>query len=227
MEKKTVEKESGTQKVERRRKERFEASSTHLPGIQLRVEPGVQLDILRQTIDNFYNWAKEFAKTDFRINHLADQQKIRKEEIIGVAKGHEGLRGLKSEKDNFILTVIPRESIIWNRDVLKESMGIAYPAVTREALAVNVSIPVGFVTEKGITISEEVMAKAIGEALIDLGISREDLAKVVRQEVNISLDEKKLTEMITQGQVELLPGAKTVEIVWSLRVDPLKKPEKK
>jgi len=214
------------QKVEKKRKERFETLSTHLPGIQLRIEPGIQPDILRKTIEGLYQQAKEYAKTKFQIDDLTDQQAPRKEEIVGVAKGHEGLRGLSSEEDNFILTVIPRESIIWNRDVLKESMGIAYSAVTREALAVNVSIPVGFVTEKEITISEEVMAKAIGEALINLGISKEDLAKVVRQEVNISLDEKKLTEMITEGQIDLPPEAKTVEITWSLRVDQLKKPGK-
>ena len=210
-------------KVEKKRKERFETFPTELPGVQLRIEPGIELDILRKTIESFYQLAKQFAEVKFQIDDLTDQQAPRKEEIVGVAKGHEGLRGLSSEEDNFILTVIPRESIIWNRDVLKESMGIAYSAVTREALAVNVSIPVGFVTEKEITISEEVMAKAIGEALTNLGISEEDLAKVMHQEVNISLDEEKVAEMVNQGRVKLLEGAKSSEITWAVRVDRLKK----
>ncbi|OIO46025.1 MAG: hypothetical protein AUJ31_02675 [Parcubacteria group bacterium CG1_02_39_15] len=210
-------------KVEKKRKERFEVFPTELPGVQLRIEPGVELDILRKTIEGFYQLAKQFAEVKFQIDDLDSQQTPRREEIIGVAKEHEGLRGLTSEEDNFVLTVTPREKIIWNRELLKKSMGIAYPAVTREDLAVNVAIPVGFVTEKGVTISEEVMADAIGEALVNLGISKEDLAKVMRQEVNLTLDEEKVTAMVNQGRVNLIEGAKTSEITWTVRVDRLKK----
>ena len=211
------------EKVEKKRKERFETFPTELPGVQLRIEPGIKLDILQRTIGSFYQLAKQFAEVKFQVDNLTEQQEPRREEIIGVAKGHEGLRGLISEEDNFVLTVTPREKIIWNRELLKESMGIAYSAVTREDLAVNVSVPVGFVTEKGVTISEEVMAKAIGEALANLGISKKDLAKVMRQEVNITLDEEKVTEMVNQSRVKLLEGAKTSEITWQVRVDRLKK----
>ena len=211
------------EKVEKKRKERFETFPTELPGVQLRIEPGIKLDILQRTIGSFYQLAKQFAEVKFQVDNLTEQQEPRREEIIGVAKGHEGLRGLISEEDNFVLTVTPREKIIRNRELLTESMGIAYSAVTREDLAVNVSVPVGFVTEKGVTISEEVMAKAIGEALANLGISQEDLAKVMRQEVNITLDEEKVTEMVNQSRVKLLEGAKSSEITWTARVDRLKK----
>ena len=211
------------EKGEKKRKERFESFPTELPGVQLRIEPGIKLDILQRTIGSFYQLAKQFAEVKFQVDNLTEQQEPRREEIIGVAKGHEGLRGLISEEDNFVLTVTPREKIIWNRELLKESMGIAYSAVTREDLAVNVSVPVGFVTEKGVTISEEVMAKAIGEALANLGISKKDLAKVMRQEVNITLDEEKVTEMVNQSRVKLLEGAKSSEITWTARVDRLKK----
>jgi len=211
------------EKGEKKRKERFESFPTELPGVQLRIEPGIKLDILQRTIGSFYQLAKQFAEVKFQVDNLTEQQEPRREEIIGVAKEHEGLRGLTSEEDNFVLTVTPREKIIWNRELLKESMGIIYPAVTREDLAVNVLVPVGFVTEKGVTISEEVMAKAIGEALANLGISKKDLAKVMRQEVNITLDEEKVTEMVNQNRVKLFEGAKTSEITWQVRVDRLKK----
>ena len=211
------------EKGEKKRKERFESFPTELPGVQLRIEPGIKLDILQRTIGSFYQLAKQFAEVKFQVDNLTEQQEPRREEIIGVAKEHEGLRGLTSEEDNFVLTVTPREKIIWNRELLKESMGIIYPAVTREDLAVNVLVPVGFVTEKGVTISEEVMAKAIGEALANLGISKKDLAKVMRQEVNITLDEEKVTEMVNQSRVKLLEGAKSSEITWTARVDRLKK----
>jgi predicted kinase len=209
--------------VEKKRKERFETFPTELPGVKLRIEPETKLDILRKTIESFYQLAKEFARVKFQIDDLTNQQDSRREEIIGIAKEHKGLRGLTSEKDNFVLTVIPREKVIWNRELLKESLGIAYSAVTREELVVSISIPIGFVTEKGVTISEEVMEKVIKKALTNLGIPREELTKVMRQEVNVTLDEEKLTEMVNQGQVKLLEGAKTSEITWQVRVDRLKK----
>lgn len=211
------------EKVEKKRKERFGVFPTELPGVQLRIEPGIKLDVLRKTVESFYQLAKQFAEVKFQIDDLTDQQDPRREEIIGVAKEHEGLCGLTSEEDNFALTVTPKEKTIWNRELLKESMGIAYSAVTREDLAVNVLIPVGFKTEKKITISEKVMAKAISEALANLGIAKEDLAKVMRQEINITLDEEKVAQMVNQGQIKLQKGAKTTEITWAVRVDRLKK----
>jgi len=209
--------------VEKKRKERFETYPTELPGVQLRIEPGTKLDILRKTIRNFYQLAKQFAEVKFQIDDLDSQQMLRREEIIGVAKEHDGLRGIISGDDNFVLTVAPREKIIWNRELLKKSMGIAYSAVARENLVVNISVPVGFRTEKGITISEKVITKAIRETLVNLGISKNDLAKVMRQEVSIIIDEEKMTKMVNQGQVKLSEGIKTSEITWIVRVDRLKK----
>lgn len=209
--------------VKKKGKDRFGAFSTELPGVQLRIEPGTEPALSLETIRSFYRLTSHFAEAYFQIGDLTEQQVPRKEEIIIVVEKHEGLRGLTSEEKNFVLTAIPVKKIVWDRELLQKSMGgVAYSAATTEELAVNVLIPVGFVTGKGITISEEVMEKAIGEALVNLGIVQEDLAKIVRQKVNISLDEKKLTEMINQGQVELLPGAKTSEITWTIRVDRLK-----
>lgn len=212
-------------KIARKRKEKFETLPTELPGVQLKIESGARLDILRKTITRFYKLAKQFAKVYFQINELTNQQQLPlRKEIIAIAEKHQGLRGLISEADNFVLTLTPREKIIWDRELLKESFGVAYPAVvSREYLVVSILVPVGFITEKGVTISEEVMIKAIEEALANLEISMEDLAKIMCREVNISVDEEKLNEMVNRGQVKLLKGTKTSEITWQTRVDHLKK----
>jgi len=209
--------------IERKPKERFESLSTQLEGVKLRVEPGIKLDILRKTIDAFYGVARLFTKIKFQIDDLMDQQDSSRKEIIEVVKEHEGLRGLSSEIDNFVLTVIPREKVTWNRKLLQKSMGAAYSALVREDLVVTVSIPVVFVTQKKKIISEEIVEKTIRRALVNLGISQEDLARIMHQEVNITVDEEKLTEMVNQGQVKLPAGAKTSEISWAVRVDRLEK----
>jgi len=65
--------EKGTvveKQVEKKKKERFELASTHLTGVGLRVEPGTRLDILRRTIENFYERAKEYARKKWQIDDL-------------------------------------------------------------------------------------------------------------------------------------------------------------
>lgn len=217
------EREEKMARIEKKRDERFETFPTELPGVQLRVEPGTKLDILRKTIKGFYQITRQFAEVFFHKKDADELLDLWRKKIIVFVEEHEGLRGISSEADNFVLTVIPREKIIWDREQLKKSLGIAYSAVTREELTVNISIPVGFRTEKGVTISEEVLTKAIVHALANLGISKKDLARVMRQEVNISLDEDKVTEMINQGQIKLLEGTKASDTTWTIRVDHLKK----
>ena len=209
--------------VEKKRKERFGTVPTKLPGVQLRVEPGAELDILLKTTEKLYQLAKQFAEADSQVKDLTTQQTPRREEIIAVAKEHEGLRGLTSEKENFVLTVTPKEAITWDRKLLQKSLDIAYSAVVIEDLVIRILIPVGFVTGKKKTISEGVMTKAIEGALLYLGISEEESAKIIQHQVNLTVDEKKLAEVVKPGGVTLLEGAKTTEITWQVRVDRLKK----
>lgn len=212
-------------KVEKKPKTRFETSPTHLSGVQLRREPDVKLDILRKTISKLYQLARNFVQTKWQIDDLTRKQNSRRDEIIGIAKSkeHYGLRGIISKKDNFVLTVSPKESIKWDQEKLRSSLGIVYHTMVRENLVVQISIPVGFVTQGKGVISEEIVAKAIREALTNLGIPSEDLAKFMRHTVDITVDEEMLNEMAEQRRIKLPKGTKTSEVTWSVKVDPLRK----
>lgn len=213
------------EKVEKKRRERFEVLATELPGVELKAEPEVKLDILKRTTDFFYKVTRQFAATYFQIQEVITQQDGRREEIISIAEEHKGLRGLNSEKDNFSLTVSPREGISWNRQLLKKGLGIAYSILVSEELVVSISIPLGFTTKKRITITEELVKKIIEEALLSkLGISQQDFARMVSYQTNVKVNGEKMAEMINQGKVKQLPaGAKTSQIVWQVGVDRLKK----
>lgn len=207
---------------EKKRKKRFETLPTELPGVQLRIEPGIKLDILQKTIENLYRLARDYTRLKWQLDNLTEEQNSSRDKIIEIAGDHEGVRGLSSERDNFVLTVSPRESISRNQEKFKKSLGITYATVVSEDLQLTISIPLGFVTKKGNTISEEMVTKTIEGALIELGISAGDLSKIMHQEVKMRVDEKKLAEMIERNQVKLLAGAQTSEITWNLRVDKLK-----
>jgi len=204
-------------------KERFETFPTHLDGIQLRREPDVELDILRRTTEELYDLAKKYSRNKWEIDGLAEAQALGREQILKIVQETKGLRGLISEKDNFVLTTFPSEKVSYDRYLLRQSLQISYSAIVREMLVVSIFVPVGSITTKGITISEEILEGAIKKALIDLGISEEELPKVMNQRINLDVNEEKLDKMIDQGKVKLEPGARQAKITWNVKVDPFRK----
>lgn len=209
--------------VRKMNRKRFETSPTHLEGTQLRKEPGIELDILRKTIEEFYDLAKNFAIVEENLQRLAEAKHNVRERIIKIVWTNAGLRGIISKKENFVLTVFPSEEVSWNRELLKKSLGIRYPDLVGEKLWFVVSIPVGYKTETGTTISEGVLEEAVVKALTNLGISTPELAKIFRKTVYLNVAEKKLDKLISENEIELQPGARKSEITWNVKVDPLKK----
>ncbi|MCK4355139.1 hypothetical protein KAW43_02165 [Candidatus Parcubacteria bacterium] len=202
------------------KKERFGTSPTHIKGVQLRREPDVELDILRKTTEEFYDLARKYYTIKCEIDRLDEAKRLGREQILKIAQKTKGLRGLISEKDNFVLTAFPSEKVSYDRDLLRQSLQISYPAIVRETLIVSVFVSAGFVTKKGITISEEILQKTIRKALMGLGISEEELPKVMSQEINIDVNERKLKSMVDKGKVKLESGTRKEKTTWNVKVEP-------
>lgn len=205
-----------------RPRERFVKVPTHLPGVSLRAEPSVELDILRKTIEELASLAEGYTQRKFRIDELTSQQKGPGEEIKTLAQTHEGLRGVQSEEGNFVLTVFPRHRIIWDHRLLQESTGIAYSSVVYQELVVSISVPLGFQTEKG-PIEDQLLRQVLTQALIDLGLEESDLQKIMAVDVARRVDEETLEKLIESGRVTLLEGTKLPDTTWAITVAPLRK----
>ena len=130
--------------------ERFATVPTHIPGVSLRTEPDMEVDILRKTIEELASLAKGYTERKFQIDELTSQQKGPNEEIKTLAQTHEGLRGVQSEEDNFVLSVFPKDSVTLDRELLKKSLGIAYSSLVHEDLDVTILVPTGLKTEEGL-----------------------------------------------------------------------------
>lgn len=206
--------------AEKKGKERFATTETHLPGVSLRTEPGFDVDILRSTIEKFYALAKDYARRKFQIDKLTAAQKAPDSEIKGLAVSHEGLRGIKSESDKFVLSVLPRDSLTWDHKLLRESLGIAYTSVVHEDLVIAISVPAGFPTERG-PIQEELLHQVLTQSLLDIGLPKDGLDKIMSTKVEQRIDEKTLEQMIQSGKVSLLEGTKQTSRTWAIRVDSL------
>ncbi|MEO8105152.1 MAG: hypothetical protein ABI602_02340 [Candidatus Saccharibacteria bacterium] len=223
----TAESPSPTTSIEailqkRRKKQPYDVVPTRIEGVSLRAEAGTDLDILRKTIGRLAVASAEYAVRKSQLGELAEKQKIPEKEIKGIAMVTEGLRGIQSEPGNFILDVFPRSSVTWNREVLKESLGMAYSSVVSEDLGATVSIPNGFETNQG-PLTVELMQAALIKGLVDLGLPEAELSMIINPEVILSVNEARLADLITTGRVQLLEGAASVTETWAITVDPLKK----
>ena len=210
--------------VEKKRttRERFVKVPTHIPGVSLRAEPGVEVDILKKTIEELAPLARDHASRYFQIGELQIQQRESDKELKTSAQTHEGLRGVQSEEDNFVVSVFPRDSVRWDHQLLKESTGIAYSSVVHQDLVVSISVPLGFQTEKG-PIEDQLLRQVLTQALIDLGLKESDLQKIMDVNVVQRVDEKTLEKMIEDRKVTLLEGTKQIGRTWAITVAPLKK----
>lgn len=202
-------------------KEKLLTLLTAIEGVKLQVRSDFKEKVNPKLIKDFYRLAKSFFGVRSKLEKILVQQEKLRSKIIELVKSQEGLRGILSEKDNFALTIFPRQKISWNRELLKNSLGSIYPTVVSEELVINISIPIGKMSEKGMEISEESIKNSVVNSLISLGISSEDLKKMMYAQVEISVNEKRLEKLIKQERIVLLPGAQEKTIYWVINVKPL------
>ncbi len=206
-------------------KERFATIPTHIRGVSVRTEPDSQLPDLKQIVEGIYPVAREHARRYFQVKDLQSQQGESDKELKTSAQTHDGLRGVQSKEDDFLLTVFPRASVTLDRELLKRSLGIAYSSLVHEDLDVTISVPAGLKTEEGLN-GEEFLHQVLTQALIKLGLEESDLPKIMETNVNLRVDNKSLEEMVKAGKVSLLPGTRQTETTWAITVDRLNKSPK-
>ena len=202
----------------------YETVVTHREGIRLRVEQSKRPDILKRKIGRLAIAGRQFNRLKKRIEKLTGQQKRPEAEIKDLATAHDGLRGYESDRDNLRVTVFPTHTIAWDRDKLRDSLGVAYTTVVGEDLQVTMSVPLGHVTEQG-ALTSEMAHTAIYLGLLSLGFEREALPSIVNSQVLPRVDEVKLHELLTSGQISTVEGAGTVRENWSIRTGELRRIE--
>jgi hypothetical protein len=196
----------------------YETRPTHVEGLDLRIEKGHDPQLLRRNIGKLATSGRLLAKSRAQIARLTDRQKNPKDVIKDMAVSHPGLHGFVSEKDHLSLTVYPTHKITWNAELLKDSLGVAYSTVVGEDLVTTVSVPLGHETSKGPLTSKKVET-ALKAGMRRLGFSQDEIPSILQTELVLRVDEAKLGELITSGQVTLLDGAATVEETWPINTD--------
>ena len=205
-------------------KQRFELIPTHLPDVYLKIKPDAKLIMNLEGVETLYRLANKYIRAKKDADVLSAQQDRRMKRIIEITKENYGLRGVFLEQQRSMLNIMPRGTVTWNRKSLKKSSGVLYPAFVSEELMITLSLPVSVnVQKKKKYISERILIDAIKKALIKLGVSKKDLSKVMRINMNIDVNRGKLDELVKQGRVKSAPIACISKIIWEIRISPFKK----
>ncbi len=203
----------------------YESIPTQVKGLNLRVERGNinSPRLIKRELGRLAISGRMIAKSRAQMTRLSKAQNMRKEMVQNLALGHPGLRGIDSETDKLSLTAIPTHKIIWNAELLKESLGVAYSTIVGEDLVTTISVPLGHETSKG-TVTTKKVETALKAGIRRLGFSNEELPSILHSEVVLRVDEARLGELIMADQVELLEGSGVVEETWTINTDPLRQP---
>ena len=203
----------------------YESIPTQVKGLNLRVERGNinSPRLIKRELGRLAISGRMIAKSRAQMTRLSKAQNMRKEMVQNLALGHPELRGIDSETDKLSLTAIPTHKIIWNAELLKESLGVAYSTIVGEDLVTTISVPLGHETSKG-TVTTKKVETALKAGIRRLGFSNEELPSILHSEVVLRVDEARLGELIMADQVELLEGSGVVEETWTINTDPLRQP---
>lgn len=191
-------------------------------GVRLRFEQGRIPELTARTAGKIAMDANDFVKSKRDIDNASAAQAGPAKELKESAAIYRGLRGVASERNNYLLDIRSACTVNWNQEALRTDFGPNYTALVHERLRADVSLPLGIETDEG-PLTQQLVIDALRRGLATLGFKREDAEKIIRTEVSLEVDEKELAKMLANEQVKLSPEAASVSESFSIVVNPLNK----
>ena len=196
-------------------KEKLVKIVSAIPGVMLMVKKGFeQIKILSSKTQKLYILIQKYRKIEQKEQTLKTKKGVLKETIVELVSANPGLAGLETQKDNIRTSVYESHSIetIYNRELMKKSLGPAYEGTVLEDLKLTV------------TLTPEYPKEELTQFLKKFFASDSAYKKLVKEKVILRVDEPKLNQLIKQKQIQLLEGAKTVEesSCWNIKTTVVK-----
>ena len=184
----------------------FDVLPTHIDGFFLLVDHGASLDDftrgqtrkLRDT-NNVYGTRAQLIK------HLFKLQEAPHTVLVDTGINNPGLRGGRDVITGTEIQINPETVDVFDESLLDTSLGERRPEVGHK----RVSVAIEFDPDK-----EDVQGfiTAVGRRLKRQGYSQDDIEKRLKIKRTLRVDEKALQELITAGEVTLMPGT------WNMRI---------
>jgi hypothetical protein len=176
---------------------KYEEFGTHLSGVRLKVVKGAKVDIPPGTIEGLIEEGRILVQTRNEIRRLREKEKAQKDTIVRMVIPYPGWVGVVTPE--FPVLVYKREPLILDREILKETLGPHYHSVVKEDLILT--IPLGVIN--GVVITAEQVLEIITKGLIELGLSRSNVQKIVEIKIALDVNQEKLEEGARKGKWRL------------------------
>lgn len=195
---------------------KFVITPSGVPGWRWTIEEGKKPEISEEegrqiirVIRNFAESHHQIKVLEKKLEDLKDDEAPSRATIIKFTQEHPGWRGALSVPEKTKLLVIPKRRIEWNAPVLRQILQASYYAVARETLHFSVRVPF---TINGQVIGAEEITSAFRKALIELGVSADQVSALLEVKSDVEVDERKLTQISPQ----IPPEAKKEETIWHI-----------
>lgn len=191
-------------------KEKLERITSGIPGVMLMVKKGAErIKIPLDAIRKFYCFIKKHRLIEHKEQLLREKKETIKKILVKFVSSHPGLTGLETETNNLRTSIFESRSqeIIYDRGLLKKSLGPAYEGTVLEDLRLTITLTSDYPKEELIQFLKKFFDK------------EEIYKKLVKEEVILRVDEIKLKEMIEEKQIRLLEGSRNVResSVWNVK----------
>lgn len=199
-----------------KKKENIVKIESGIPGVSLVVKKETeQIKIPFQTIKRLFVLVRKYRKADDEAKYYSDEKTALKDKLVKIVSKFPqlDLLSLQTEKDNLRTTVYESvaTTITYDRELLKKSLGESYPGVVHEDLQLTM------------VLTPENPKEEVIKSLKDV-LGEEAYKKLVKEEILLRVDEKKLDEMVNAQQVNLQEGAQTIDKKqsWSVKTTTVK-----
>lgn len=191
-------------------KEKLERIVSGIPRVMLIVKKGVErIKISLAAVQKFYSLIKKHRLIEHKEQLLQEKKETIKKILVNFVSSHPGLAGLETEANNLRTSIYESRSqeIIYDRCLLKKSLGPAYEGAVLEDLRLTVTLTSDYPKEELIQFLKKFFA------------DEQVYKKLVKEEVILRVDEVKLKGMIEEKQIRLLEGSRNIQesSVWNVK----------
>jgi hypothetical protein len=187
-----------------------------IPGIRLIVKKEIKgFRISLAALRKFYSLIKGYRRLEEKARIVQEEEETLKSKLVRLVVSHPGIAGLETTINNLRTSIYESHfrEIVYDRELLKKSLGPAYEGVVLEDLRLTVTLTPDYPKEELIHFLKKFF------------IQEQIYKKLVKEEMILRVDETQLNKMIEEKQIQLLEGARNIQesVNWKIKTRLVKK----
>ena len=210
-----------------KRKVAFDRQPTDIAGVSLQTEPEIEVDMPDEVVRPLASKVGQYVDLMATMGLLKGQAEKLGDELKQAPRDYPGFRGVLLHSKNLKVSIFPSYELAFEeRGALRRSLGDHYPSIVRETFAARIDMS-RLHTKDGKPLSARKLEIGLRQLLAGLGVAEADIERGLATDVELEVNQKKLTEALGANDVKLSRRAATVKAEkWAIKPDLIEKPQK-